>query len=302
MFKNVLMYRIVSPLSVTPAQLESVLQEARFQACAASQEQSQGWVEPRGVEHGALLELVGGQWILKWQVESKVLPTAVVKRRAQEQIRHVEASTGRKPGRKEVRDIHEDARLALLPLAFSKQSALWVWLDVAERLLVLDTGSQSRADAVLTALVKAIDGLAVQLIQTQVSPAVAMAQWLSNREGPTGFTVDRECELKAPDESKALVRYARHALDTEEVVQHIATGKMPTRLALTWNDHVSLVLTEALQLKKVALLEVVLETASTMASDRTEDHFDADVALITGELGQLIPALLEALGGEMPVA
>lgn len=31
------------------------------------------------------------------------------------------------------------------------------------------------------------------------------------------FSVDRECELKAADESKAVVRYSRHPLDTGEL-------------------------------------------------------------------------------------
>ena len=30
-----------------------------------------------------------------------------------------------------------------------------------------------------------------------------------------------------------------------------------------------------------------------------EEQFDADFALMTGEMGKLIPALLEALGGEV---
>ena len=302
MFKNVMMYRLVSPWSVTAAQLEAALQEARFETCGASQEKSVGWVEPRGVEHGPLLEIVGGQWIMKLMLEVKVIPGSVVKRKADEQLAQIEATTGRKPGKKEARDIREDARLALLPMAFTKQSTTLIWVDAKAALLVLDAGSQAKADEVLTSLVKAVDGLAVQLIDTQTSPAAAMAIWLSTKEAPQGFTVDRECELKASDESKAVVRYTRHALDTDEVTQHIAMGKMPTRLALTWNDHVSFVLTEALQLKKVAVLDVVFEAAASLASDGKDDNFDADVAIATGELQKLIPDLLEALGGEGPPA
>jgi recombination associated protein RdgC len=132
-----------------------------------------------------------------------------------------------------------------------------------------------------------------------MSPAAGMAQWLATKEAPFAFSVDRECELKAADESKAVVRYTRHALDTDEVTEHIAQGKMPTRLAMTWNDHVSFVLTEALQLKKVAVLDVVFEAASALASDGKDDNFDGDVAIATGELQKLIPDLLEALGGEV---
>ena len=299
MFKNVMMYRMLSPWTLTAAHLEAALEPARYVECSGSQEKSVGWVAPRGQAHGALVEVVGGQWILKLMVETKVLPASVVKRRAQEQLAQIEASTGRKPGKKEAREILEDARMGLLPMAFTKQGATTVWIDPQAMLLVLDAGSQGRADEVMTALVKAIDGLAVQLINTQMSPAAAMAQWLASKEAPPGFSVDRECELKAADESKAVVRYTRHALDTDEVSEHIAMGKMPTRLAMTWNEHVSYVLTEALQLKKVAVLDVVVEAASALASDGKDDNFDADVAIATGELQQLIPDLLEALGGEV---
>jgi recombination associated protein RdgC len=297
-FKNVMMYRVVSAWEQTLAKLEAALEESRFIECGASQEKSVGWVAPRGEDHGPLVEVVAGQWILKLMVEVKVLPGTVVKRKAEEQLQHIEATTGRKPGKKETREIREDARLSLLPLAFTKQSTVLVWIDPQAQTLVLDAGSQSRADVVMTCLIKAIDGLAVQLINTQMSPASAMSIWLSTKEAPQSFSVDRECELKAADESKAVVRYTRHALDTDEVTQHIAAGKVPTRLALTWNDHVSFVLTEALQLKKVAMLDVVFEGVGA-AGDGKDDGFDTDVVIATGELRKLIPDLLEALGGEV---
>ncbi len=168
---------------------------------------------------------------------------------------------------------------------------------------MLDTGTQARADEVITALVKAIDGLVLQQLDTQTSPAAAMAEWLSTQEAPRGFSIDRECELKAADESKAVVRYTRHALDTDEVRAHIAMGKMPTRLAMTWNDRVSFVLTEALQIKKLAFLDVVMEGApASPTGDAKDSSFDTDAAIATGELSGLIPDLLEALGGEMQKA
>ena len=303
MFKNVMVYRMVSAWTMTQAQLEEALQPARFLACGASQEKSVGWIEPRGEEHGPLVEVVGGHWLLRQMLEVRSVPGAVVKRKVEEQVKQIETNTGRKPGRKEIRDLREDARMTLLPMAFTKQGSTNVWINPKARLLVLDTGTQARADELMTALVKAIDGLVVQLLDTQTSPAVAMAHWLESQEAPRGFSVDRECELKAPDESKAVVRYTRHALDTDEVRAHIAMGKLPTRLALTWNDRVSFVLTEALQIKKLAFLDVVLEGAPVSpTADAKDSGFDTDAAIATGELSGLIPDLLEALGGEMQPA
>lgn len=297
-----MMYRLASPWPGSVEQVEAALEDARFVECGASQEKSVGWIEPRGHANGALLEVVNGQWLLKLMLEVKVVPGSVVKRKVQDQLDHIVATTGRKPGKKEKREISEDARLALLPMAFTKQSSVKVWVDPKAGMLLTDAGSQSKADEVLTWLIKAVEGLAVTLVNTQTSPAAAMSLWLSTKEAPPGFSVDRECELKAADESKAVVRYTRHALDTDEVSQHIAMGKVPTRLAMTWDDRVSFVLTEGLQLKKLGFLETVFEDAAASPGDVKEDNFDADVTIATGELSKLIPELLQALGGEVALA
>ena len=134
--------------------------------------------------------------------------------------------------------------------------------------------------------------LPLSLLNTAVSPAAAMAQWLSEQEPPPGFTLDRDLELKDPGEARAVVRYARHHLELDEIVQHVREGKRPTRLGLTWEGRVSFELTEALALRRLAM-----EGAEAPASG--EDAFDADVAITTGELSALLPDLVEALGGEI---
>lgn len=300
MFKNIIMYRLDANWDSIAEQVEASLQVGRFVECGASQEKSIGWVEPRRQPNGPLLEVVAGQWIAKLMVETRALPASVINRKAQERVAQIEASTGRKPGKKEIRDLKDDIRLELMPMAFTKQSSVLVWIDRDAHLLVIDAASQARADEVVTLLVQALPGFAVTLINTQVSPVAAMAEWLLSLDAPAGFSVDRECELKAADESKAVVRYARHRLDTEEVQQHIREGKMPTRLAMTWNERVSFMLTEGLQLKKLAFLDGVFE--STSANHNKDDDFDGDVTISTGELQKLLPDVLEALGGEMSVS
>lgn len=298
MFKNVIMYRIGPDWSASVAQMEESLDSARFVECGASQEKSIGWIEPRGEAHGPLVEAVAGQLILKLMIETRALPGSVINRKAKERLAHIEATTGRKPGKKETREIKDDIKLELLPMAFSKESSVFVWIDPEAQLLVIDAGSQARADEVVTMLVKSLAGLAVTLINTKVSPTAAMSEWLITQEPPAAFTVDRECELKAADESKAVVRYTRHPLDTDEVRQYVESGKLPTRLALTWDSRVSFVLTEGMQLKKLAFLDVVFEGNST----GKDDGFDTDTAIATGELRKLLPDLLEALGGEVALA
>ena len=295
MFKNLMVYRIDAGWQPSFAQMQDSLEAERFVPCGASQEKAIGWVEPRGEAHAPLVEVVAGQLILKLKIETKSVPTSVVNRKAKERSSQIEATTGRKPGKKEMREIKDDVKLSLMPMAFTKEASIWVWIDPEAQFLMLDVGSQAKADEVVTLLAKSFAGLGMKLLNTQMSPQASMSSWLLEQEPPACLTVDRECELKAADESKAVVRYVRHALDTEEVKQHIAAGKLPTRLALTWDSRVSFVLTEALQLKKLTFLDSVFEGTSS----EKDEGFDADVAIATGELRKLLPDLLEALGGEV---
>jgi len=290
-------YRIGADWTISLTQLEEALDRYRFVECSPSQDKSVGWTEPRGQAHGPLVESVGGQWILKLQIETKAVPGSVVKRKADERIQEIETSTGRKPGKKESREIREDIVHSLLPLAFAKQSTVMVWIDMASRLLLTDAASQGKSDEVITALVRVLDGLPLTLLQTTVSPQAAMSQWLlaaSDDALPPAFSVERECVLKSSSEDQAVVKFTRHLLATDEVRKHVSEGKLPTHLALSWEGKASFVLTESLVLKKVSYLDGVMEDAGG-----DDDKFDADVMLSTGTLGPLLADLIDALGGEM---
>jgi recombination associated protein RdgC len=227
--------------------------------------------------------------------ERKLLPGSVVKERSAEIAARLEQERGYKPGRREAKDIRDQATQELLPLAFTKRTRTAVWIDPKAGLLALDAGTAAAADAVVSLLVKALPGFAVLPLLTQQSPAGCMAAWLAEGQAPGALALERECELKSADEMRSAVRYARHALDTDEVKQHIAAGKRPTRLALSWNERVAFTLTDALQLKKIEFLDAALEGRDGVAED---EAFDADAAIATGELRRLIPELIEALGGE----
>lgn len=300
MFKNIIVYRIDPTWSKTTAQIEAGLSQMRFRDCGATQEKSVGWSEPRGEKHGMLVESVGGHLIMRLTMESKVLPSSVVKRRADEKIEQIEESTGRKVSRMEKKDIREETLLDLLPKAFTRISNTVVWIDPTERLLVIDASGQTKADEVVAVLLRSLDSLVITPVQTNASPATQMAAWLMSHEAPGRFDVDRECELKATDDSQAVVRYSKHTLNNEEVRKHLQNNKMPTRLALTWNDRVSFVLNDEAQIKKIKFLDGVFDASDNAAPD--EDRFDADVAIVTGELGKLIPEMIDALGGEMEVS
>ena len=296
MFKNLIVYRIAADWQPDAQAFEDALEQERFQPCGATQALSAGWVPPRGEPGAGLLEEVDGHWLLALRLEKRVLPGSVVREQVQEMVERIEQETGRKPGKKQQKDMKDQAMLELLPRAFTLQSHQKVWISPKQGLLMVDASSIGKADELVSLLTKADTGLNLHLLQSAESPAACMTAWLMDGVPPEHFVIDRDCELKAADEMKAAVRYARHFLDTDEVKAHLTSGKQPTRLALTWRERVSFTLTDTLQIKGIKFLDIVFDGRDKPAKD---EAFDVDAVLATGELSQLIPDLITGLGGEL---
>ena len=122
-FKNALTYRVEPSWTADLSAAQDALQAQAFAPCTPSQEKSTGWTEPRGQDHGPLVESVGGQWVLEFMIEAKTLPGSVVRRKVDERCAQIEATTGRKPGKKEKRDLKEDITQELLPMAFTRHAS-----------------------------------------------------------------------------------------------------------------------------------------------------------------------------------
>ncbi len=71
-----------------------------------------------------------------------------------------------------------------------------------------------------------------------------------------------------------------------------------TRLAMTWRDKISFVLTENLSIKRISPLDVLKED-SDVTSKNDDERFDGDFMLMTGEVSKLLADLIEALGGQL---
>jgi recombination associated protein RdgC len=66
---------------------------------------------------------------------------------------------------------------------------------------------------------------------------------------------------------------------------------------LTWNDRVSFVLTDKLQVKRLDFLEMSKDDAQPDEVDPAE-QFDIDFAVMAGELASLLKDLTALLAGE----
>ncbi|PRC92629.1 recombination-associated protein RdgC [Solimicrobium silvestre] len=292
-FKNLQVYRVAKSFKAQIPVLNAQLSTHQFQPCGASESASQGWSAPR--EHGDLVHLVNQQVLLCFTTEKKVLPSSVINAAVKARAQEVEEQQGFKPGRKLLKELKEQVTEELLPRAFASRTNTSVWIDPVNGWLVIDASSPGRSDEVLKLMLKCIDQFPIESLRVNLSPLGAMTDWLSGNEAPDGFTIDQDAELRSSGQSKATVKYTRHNLDPVEIANHIAGGKQCTKLALTWNDKVSFVLTENLAIKRVRALDVLTEKSNAQHED---ERLDGDFVLMCGELNGLLNDLVLALGGE----
>ncbi len=293
--KNLVVYRLPAKWSMQADILEKALALHPLQPCGSFDMESRGWMPPQA--DGPFLYTQGRQWLLALGVEQKLLPASVIRQRTQDKAAEVARQQAHAVGRKQMLEIRDQITNELMPRALARRRLTWCWIDAANGWLVVDAAADTKAEQFLENLRRAVDDLPLKRLDTQRSPGSAMTGWLSAGHAPAGFSIDQDLELCAPNESKAVVRYVRHALDGKDIRDHIKAGKVATRLGMTWRDRVSFVLTDQMQIKRVSFLEILKRESDAEVADEAE-QFDIDFALMTGELSLFLADLSDALGGE----
>lgn len=295
-FRNLIVLRMPAGWELDADTLADALLPFAFTEPTSVEETRTGFVPPRDGDP-ALVASVGRQLLFALRQDRKLLPARVVAQFVRQRAERIEAEEGFKPGRKRMKELKEQVRDELLPRAFSLATDTRAWIDPVAGWLAVDAASPSRADEIVGLLAKALDGFPGRPLKTARSPAGAMTAWLVDGEAPAGFTIDQDVVLKARD-GKATVRYANQSLEADEVAKHAKAGKQCTRLALTWADRVSFVLTDTLAIKRVRPLDVLEESGSAASTD-ADERFASDFALMTGELSSLLAGVVDALGGPL---
>lgn len=294
-FKNLRIYRLSAAWQSNAQELELALEKHRFTPGSSQDPLSLGWVSPR--EQGGLVHETNGQYLIALRAEKKLLPASVINQFAREKARDMEEQQGYKPGRKQMKEIKEQVLTDLLPRAFAVARDTRVWIDTQNKWLAIDAAATAKSDEILGLLAKSVEPFPVLPLYTELSPGSAMTQWLVDNEAPGNLTIDQDTELRSTGDSGAAIRYVKQSADLEEVRKHVAAGKQCTRLALTWADRISFILTDAFDVKRITPLDILTEKQDVMAAN-DDEIFNADFTLMSAELAGLIGELVEALGGE----
>ena len=254
---------------------------------------TEGFIHPTAFSDTAVSE-AEKTMLIALKREEKVLPSAAIKHKLDEQVVKIQTAEGRNVGRKEKHELREAIIDDLLPKALIKSSRTY-GLFAGEWLFV-DTANRRKAENLLTKLREALGGLPAQHPVTRQSPASLMTNWLLQGEAQGRFVLDYDVTLVGAGDVAPKVKISRKDLTAEDVVQHAQNGMTVTELGLVWNDRVAFILTQDLTLKRIQWLDVVQEEAEGSCDD-AESMAYATQLLMAAALSVILGELVDLLGG-----
>lgn len=297
-FKNLAIYRFTEPFALAAEDLAQKLEQHPFRPCGSHDEFSFGWTAPLGNASDALVHANNGFMMICAKREEKVIPASVINDLLQEKIAEIEEREARKlPGKERTR-LKDELIFELLPRAFSFSKKTFAYIDSQGGWLVVDAASSKKAEDLLSHLRKCLGSLPVVPIGASVKPAAVMTHWLLHHDAPKDIEIEDECELRSMEEEGGIVRCKRHDLTLPEIKNHLDSGKQAIKLALKWADRLSFVLDESLAVKRLKFLDLIQEQAAEVEAFDDVEQFDADFSIMSAELAQFFPRLLELFSVE----
>ena len=291
-FKNLRLYRITHWPGTSPEALSEAMEEQRLKPCGKLEPSSQGWASPYGdPADERLVHAANGCMLLRFAMEDRVLPAAVVKQKVTERAVAYKERTGSKPNRRDAVNLRDEVMMELLPQAFIKPSHVTLYIDPQAGWVVIDSSSQSKADDISVLLKQTLPDLRLQIIDAPERLRSTMTRWLDSGPSTPDFVLGEECDLCDQAESRATVK-ARHVdLDSSEMREHLRAGKIVTRLGLVWKERLQFALGDDFSIARLKPEDVLAEQFDDLADVDAITRMDAEFVFMALEVRGLIEAV-----------
>ncbi|KZX74224.1 hypothetical protein A3715_14955 [Oleiphilus sp. HI0009] len=298
-FKNLFFYRFTKPVPFDLDELESRLSEGTFKPCDNQEAMRLGWASPIDQEGAPFVHVCDKYWMICLKKQERILPSSVVTEQVNIKAAEIEAAQHRKVTRKEKSELKELVTQELLPRSFTKTVRHYAYICPKDGYMVLNTSSAKLADELTSHLRNAMGSLPIRVPTLNTAPAALMTAWLSEDDlPPSGFVLNEESELVTGGEEKATVKYKGMAIGKDQLDQNKALGFQVKKQAFTWEEKLSFVLSDDFGVKRVKFLDMMQDKLDDTQAEGAAEKFDAGFAIMALEVDRLLPALLNAFGGE----
>jgi recombination associated protein RdgC len=300
-FRNLTVFRFSKSAAKSLKSLEDRLDKQRLRPCGPIELATQGFISPYGRDEDALVHQTAGFALIAAAREDKLLPNSVVTDELSARLKKMSEKTGKPVGSRERKRLKDEVLTDLLPRAFTRVSKRCAYMDTDNGWLVIDTASRKAAEAVTSLVREALGSFPAAPLVPDESPRVLMTDWLAKGRLPKGLALGDEVELRDSGDAGAVVRCRRQDLESDEVREHLKSGKQVFQLGLTFDERLGFSLDEDLVVRKLKFLDQVQAELGDAPAESSAAELDARFALMSLELRRLFDKLHEWFGLPRPM-
>src|SRR5512143_1428623 len=300
-FRNLTLFRFSKSSAKSLKSLEARLDNHRLRPCGPIELATQGFISPYDRDEETLLHEAGNYRLFTSAREDKLLPSSVINEELRTRLQKITEKKGKPVGSKERKRLKDEVLTDLLPRAFTRPSKLNAYLDTEKGWLAIDTASRKAAEGCVTLLREALGSFPAAPLAAEESPKVLMTDWLARGKLPAGLGLGDECELRDSAGAGAIIRCRRQDLETDEIREHLKSGKQVAQLGLVFDERLSFTLDDELVVRKLRFLDLVQNELGDVDRESAAAELDACFALMTLELDRLFQRLEEWFGLPRPM-
>lgn len=297
-FKNLTIYRFNKELEFNAEQLEKQMAEFAFSPCGSHEKSKFGWVPALGVGSSNLVHLAGGNLLVRAQLQTRYIPSDVLKEKVNDMIASMEEREGR-PLKKSERDmVKEQVFEDLLPRAFTRNAFTHLLILPSLSMIICDKVAYKTAEEVLSLLRKTMGSLPVIPAIPKVPLDSVMTEWVKNDDFPAGLEGRNKVKIRSVIETGSSMTANNMDL-SDQTVQVTLRDKnhLVSELAVAWQGRLSFTANSDGRIKAIRWSDELIDQNSDIQKSEEIARKDADFCLMCGELNALLPWWFDLFGG-----
>lgn len=276
------------------AELNDLLAAKECPECGPVVHSVDGFVHPvKGSDFA--IDVGHGLIALMYQRVERMLPASVVNAELAKRVDKIEEAQARKVYRKERLQLKDEIILDLLPRAFTKASRNLVVIDTEQSRVFVDAASHTRAEEVLSTLRDAVGSLPIVPICLEYDLGQSLTCWADNSEPvPEGIVLGERCELTTnQNDGKSIASFVNVWAAGEDIAEHLANGWDVSKVEIKFCDEIELYLSPCLTLKRIKMLDCLLDKVSFSEPESELAEFVTTLFLQMSTLRKLFDVLIK---------
>ena len=277
----------------TTEHLEQHLQENAFAEMTDLQIRAVGFV---AFDSGTYTAPFPGGVAFKVRIDEKIIPASQVEKETERLALETQRLTGRKPGKKERKELKDAALLSLAPRAFPRTAVVTCYYERGTQYLIVPTTSKKLSDTITSALVHAVASMkttTINVSDVKKGLTARMKNWLNNDDEAFGeFSPSGDAAL-AIEKRRITVKMGNLQAAREGLQEAISKGFGVTSLGLQHIDSgVEFRLTDNFKFKGVVFVHD--------PAQGDEDLFAAEAAIEVSSFSKVVTELCSMMAYHEP--